>query len=148
MSNRLIQKMLGEVAVYWAPAGKNNQGQQKFAAPVGIPVRWDEVTEEFLDPKTNAITLSKAKVYVGSGITVVAGGGPTPPTFTTPEVFIVGVLWRSGVPWTGVYADLTGAVNSAADLDNPYAQPGAYQIRRVDRFPNRRFDNILRTVFL
>jgi hypothetical protein len=127
MHNTLIQRMLEQVAVYWAPAGKTDQGRQNFAPPVEVACRWDEVTVEFLDPKTNTMTLSKAKVYVGSAVKM------------------VGVLWLS----TARKNDGAGTALAQliSDID-PYAQTGAYQIRRADNFPNRRADNTLRTVYL
>lgn len=131
MHNGLIQRMLKQVAVYWAPAGVDRKGQQTFAAAVEVPCRWDEQTEQFLDHNGN-VALSKAKVYVGV------------------DVQELGAVWLSSAtaddPAGTALAQLTSPTS-------PFANTGvggkkAMEVRRFERFPNARNDNYLRTVYV
>jgi len=127
VNNRLIQRMLGQVAVYWVPTGKkDDHGRPLWSDPIEIFCRWDNVTEQFMD-KNGDLAVSNAKVYVDR------------------EVDNDGVLWLS----SATRKDPPGtALGELRDDANPFAQDHAFFIRRRDDFPNRRFDNTMRTCYL
>jgi len=62
---RIISKMLKQKAVYWELSSVefDNYGQPIPSTPIEIDVRWEDVSEEFLDAN-GTMQLSKAKVYV------------------------------------------------------------------------------------
>lgn len=60
----IIDRMLVETCVYWAPTdGSDNSGQKRFASPVELLCRWVEKREVFTDRNGN-MQESKAKVRV------------------------------------------------------------------------------------
>jgi len=63
----LITRMRRQNAVYWALDSIDQFGKKTFSSPVQIKVRWDDVTEEFLDSE-GVRQVSKAVVYVGEDI--------------------------------------------------------------------------------
>lgn len=58
-------------AVYWAPLGVNDLGNETFDAPVEIRCRWENLQEEYTDYQ-GIVRISKSKVYE---IEVLAPGG-------------------------------------------------------------------------
>jgi len=60
----IITRMRKQDAVYWPFTGVDAFGQKEVGSPQGITVRWDDVTEEFIDSEGER-HLSNAKVYVG-----------------------------------------------------------------------------------
>lgn len=63
----LITRMLKQTAVYWSPATLDDFGQPTWNAGVEISVRWEDVTEEFMDADGN-LTKSRAKVFVSQDV--------------------------------------------------------------------------------
>lgn len=60
----ILDTMLVETCVYWAPtAGSNNSGQKRFESPVELLCRWVEKRQVFIDRLGNTQE-SKAKVRV------------------------------------------------------------------------------------
>jgi hypothetical protein len=60
----VIKKMRKQKAIYWQrDVAPNRFGQFTFAAPIEIDCRWDDVIEEFLDPRGETQS-SRALVYV------------------------------------------------------------------------------------
>jgi hypothetical protein len=63
----LITRMRKQTAVYWAPIGYDNTGHPEWDDPIEIDCRWEDVTEEFIDP-TGTRFFSTAKVYVDQDV--------------------------------------------------------------------------------
>jgi len=59
----IIKKMRKQTAVYWPFISLDQLGGGNFGAAVQISVRWEDVSEEFLD-KDGKRQMSNAKVYV------------------------------------------------------------------------------------
>lgn len=125
----IIARMRKQNAIYWPPAAPDTFGRMCYdpvieltlAGGVNSCVRWEDRAEEFVD-STSTRAISNAVVYVPT----LPGGG---------EVQTGGFLWL------GDRADLT-------DESNPASNAGAYEIRRVDKLPNLKVSEYLRTVYL
>jgi hypothetical protein len=125
----LISRMRKQNAIYWPPAGVDDFGRVTTSEPIELTlaggvnnrVRWEDQVEEFKDGE-GTLQASNAVVYVGQ----LPGGG---------EVAVGGFLWL------GDRADLT-------DEANPLNNEGAYPVRRVDKLPNLKASEFLRTVYL
>ena len=63
----IITKMLKETGVYWSPLGTDAYGQPTYNSPIEISVRWQDVTEEFLDPDGET-QIARSKVFVGQDV--------------------------------------------------------------------------------
>jgi len=63
----IIERMLKQICVYWAPIGTDNYGNPTFASPVELACRWEAATEEFLSFMGER-ELSNALVYVESDV--------------------------------------------------------------------------------
>jgi len=66
----IITKMLKQTAAYWPPTGTDKRGQPTLGTPIDILVRWEDKTEEFIDPATGTRQMSKAIVYVDRDVLV------------------------------------------------------------------------------
>lgn len=126
----IISKSRKQNAIYWPPGTVDDFGMPSVGALVELVlisgtgnfrVRWEGRAEEFLDPN-GTTQISNAVVYVPA----LPGGG---------EVEVGGFLWL------GDRADLT-------DEADPKANPGAWEVRRVDKLPNLKASEWLRTVYL
>lgn len=125
----IISRMRKQNAIYWPPAMPDDFGRAShgslieltLANGVNSRVRWEDRSDEFVDASGTTV-VSNAVVYVPP----LPGGG---------EVALGGFLFL------GDYADLT-------DKTNPAANAGAYEIRRVDKMPNLKVSDYLRTVYL
>ena len=62
---------LGGFCTYWATEKLSRTGQRVEAAPINVPCRWVDMTEEMIDEEGHNF-LSNAKVYVGLDLS--AGG--------------------------------------------------------------------------
>lgn len=56
------RRKLKQYAVYWAPTGSNNAGQEQFATPVEIRCRWEVGVQEMISAVGQA-WVSKSKVF-------------------------------------------------------------------------------------
>lgn len=110
--------MLKQYAVWWplASVEYDDYGQPIPTSPVEIKVRWEDVSEEFLDDK-GTLQISRAKVYVDR------------------DIKVGGVL-------------MLGELDSGVDEDNPKENENAWEIRRVEKLPNLKVSEFLRTVYL
>jgi hypothetical protein len=125
----IISKMRKQNAIYWPPAGVDDFGRESHGTPIELTladgvnsrVRWEDKIEEFVDAE-GTTQQSNAVVYVPA----LPGGG---------EVRTGGHLWL------GDRADLT-------DEANPENNEGAYPVRRMDKLPNLKATEYLRTVYL
>lgn len=125
----LITRMRRQNAVYWPPAGPNDFGKQSFGTLVELTlgggvnsrVRWEDREEEFVDA-AGTVVMSSSVVYCPA----LPGGG---------EVEIGGFLWL------GDRTDLT-------DETEPGNNDGAAEIRMVDKLPNLKASEFLRTAYL
>lgn len=116
-------------AIYWPPEGLDDFGKQSFgdlieltlSGDVNSRVRWEDRQEEFVDAN-GTIALSSSVVYCP----VLPGGG---------EVEIGGFLWL------GDRSDLS-------DEDIPVNNSGAAEIRKVDKIPNLKTSEHIRTAYL
>jgi len=59
----LIVRMRRQNAVYWPFDSVDQFGKKAVGSPVQIKVRWEDVSEEFLD-SNGEIQISRSKVYV------------------------------------------------------------------------------------
>ncbi len=119
----IITRMLKQTAVWWPLASMessgsdyDNYGQPIVTDPVEIDVRWEDVSEEFLD-KDGVVQLSRARVYVDRDVEV------------------------GGVLMLGELTDIT-------DATTPKENENAWEIRRVEKLPNLRNTEYLRTCYL
>ena len=125
----IISRMRKQNAIYWPPATSDDFGQASYGTLVELTledgvnsrVRWEDKIEEFIDAK-GTTKLSNAVVYVP----VLPGGG---------ELAVGGFLWL------GDKADLTSETV-------PTSNAGAYEIGRVDKLPNLKNTEYLRTTYL
>jgi hypothetical protein len=116
-------------AIYWPPAGVDDFGRashgtlQELILKDGVNsrVRWEDRVEEFKDAN-GTMQISNAMVYVG-----------LLPDGNEAQV--------GGFVWLGNRADLT-------DEANPVNNEGAYEVRRVDKMPNLKATEYLRTAYL
>lgn len=65
----IIERMLRQTAVYWAPLNPDRTGRPTWDAPVELSVRWEDRSEEFKDDK-GEVAMSRAVVYVASDVKV------------------------------------------------------------------------------
>jgi hypothetical protein len=122
----ILEDMRVQWAVYWPPGPLSDEATRTFGEPVELLVRWEEVTEMFLDRQGNE-QVSKSKVYVGEDLTE------------------LGVLWLSpAVADNSVGSGLAELVSES----DPFANPKAYEIRRFDRIPTLDGDEFLRIAYL
>lgn len=123
-----LEDFLNQTAVYWAPAGTNNEGQQAYGEPVEVACRWEDVVEEF----------------------IVRGGGTAPET-SKSKVLVDRDLEELGILWLPPNA--TGlndgeAIIQLTSEDDPMANDKAYEIRRFDKIPNVDADEYVRIAYL
>jgi hypothetical protein len=58
-----------QTATYWACSSDDGYGGKSFASPVSLEVKWEEVSEKFLNQAGEEV-VSKAKVFVQQDVTV------------------------------------------------------------------------------
>ena len=58
-----MNRHLRQVATYWSQTGKDRYGKATFAAPVSVPVRWEDKQQRAVDTK-GVEFLSRSTVYV------------------------------------------------------------------------------------
>ena len=126
MAMRILNTMRRQTAVYWAPAGLDEQGRQTYAAPVEMRVRFDKVTEVFLN-RSNEEQISKAKVMM-------EGGLPT----ETPPFVVEGLLWEGTL----------ALLSSGQEADPVGMIPDVAQIERLDEIPTLKADQTLYIAYL
>src|ERR1700761_8195787 len=64
LAMEVLEEMCRQIAVYWEPNLENPNGQVTYTAnPVEIRVRWEQITDVFIDRTGNEAT-SKAEVFV------------------------------------------------------------------------------------
>jgi len=139
----LISKMRKQNAIYWPPAAADGFGRLTAGALVELVqtetgnfrVRWEDVAKEFV---------------AGSSLTLgtPASLGDTSGTVQTSEALVYVPRLPSGAEiqvggflWLGNRADLTSE-------SDPRANAGAHQIKRVDKLPNLKNSEYLRTCYL
>ena len=74
MKFRILDRALKQKAVYWARDPDNpvdDFGQPRYDDPIGLQCRWEDTTEEFMDPQGEK-KISRARVLVR--VDVVPGG--------------------------------------------------------------------------
>ncbi len=116
----IITRMLKQKAVYWPFASIDSFGKKVVGSPVQIKVRWEDVSEEFLDGKGER-QLSNALVYVDRDVTV------------------------GGILMLGTSADVDA---SGFDTVNIKENDGAWEIRRFDKLPDLKARRYLRSAYL
>ena len=125
----LITTMRRQDAIYWPPRRADDFGREGHGPPVELTllptvnyrVRWEDRIEEFMDAEGTTRT-SRAVVYV-----------PRLPDGSEVEV--------GGFLWLGARTDLT-------DEAEPMNNEGAYEVRRMDKFPDFHTREFLRTAYL
>lgn len=115
----IIERMRVQYCVYWAPTlPPDNYGQVQFATPVELRCRWVDCREVFLDRLANE-QVSRAKVRFAD------------------DILELGVLWLGRLT----------SITPAAPPD-PFVNENAWQIRKVDKIPNRWGYDFLRIAWL
>jgi len=125
----IISRMRKQNAVYWPPAVPDDFGRPGYGSLVELTladdvnsrVRWEDKAEQFLDAQ-GTTQISNAVVFV-------------PVLLDGSEVVVGGFLWL------GDRADLT-------DEADPRNNEGAFEVRRVDKLPNLKATEFLRTAYL
>lgn len=126
MPMSILDTMRKQTAVYWPPAGLDEQGRQTYDTPQEMRVRFDKVTEVFLN-RSNEQQVSKAKVMM-------EGGPPDEdPPFET-----------EGLLWEGTLDGLT----AQQEADPVGLVPDVAQIERVDEIPTLEADQTLYIAYL
>lgn len=121
MSFAIIEKVLKQDAIYWAPASvADGRGDRSFDAPVAIRCRWDGTNEERMDNK-GVRFITTASVMVDRD--VVAGG-----------------VLRQGT--------LDDYNNAGGDPTEPLAVRGCALIRNFAKTPTLKADKYVRTAFV
>lgn len=115
---RILDTMRKQTCVHWERTGVDDDGQPTFADGVELRVRWEDVNEQYIT-QDNETLVSRSKVYVARDLAV------------------------GDVLWLGSVGDVDDA-----DLDDPFAQRGAYQIRKFDRIPTLKATDYLRVAWL
>lgn len=111
-----------EVAVYWGNPQNDGYGGWTFDAPVEIPCRWENKSENMFGPDGREFTCNSSVLL-------------------TQDVDLEGYLWR------GSLADLQAIPD--VKIDKPITIDEAYLIRRFDRIPMvRKNDEFVRTAYL
>lgn len=115
----IITKMRKQDAVYWPPAKADNFGRPAYGAPVDVKCRWDDVAENFIDPKSGTVAVSNSKVYVDRDVAL------------------------DGWLWLGTVATIPGGPGTPpGDVD------GALPVRKFEKNPNLKASEFLRTATL
>lgn len=124
----LITRMRKQNAIYWPPGAPDAFGRlvpgalvELVLAAKNYRVRWEDVNQEVVDAQ-GTVFISQAMVYV-------------PQLPDGSEVKLEGYLWL------GDRSDLLSETN-------PRANPGANPIKKVDKLPNLKASEFLRTVWL
>ena len=124
----LISRSRKQNAIYWPPATQDDYGRMRYGALEELVldgsnyrVRWEDKSEEFLDAQ-DTVQTSDAVVYV-----------PLLPSGNEVEV--------GGFLWLGDRADLT-------DEATPTNNPAAHRVRRLDKLPDLKAREFLRTAYL
>lgn len=113
MAMRILDTSRQQMAVYWAPAGRDDFNQVVYAAPVEIRVRWTDTVDIFVNAK-GVQQQGKARVECGD------------------DLKIQGVLMLG--PNKGIDPHpLTGM--SDAQKADPFKNTGAWEIARFDNLP-------------
>lgn len=63
----IITRMRKQTAVYWALSSIDEFGKNIYISPVEISVRWEDVSEQFLDADGNTV-MSNARAYTDRDI--------------------------------------------------------------------------------
>lgn len=130
MGMRILRKMRRQTCVYWAPGQIGVEGNvETWEDPVELLVRWEDCVEQYIDRNGTPQT-SSAKVFVGV------------------DVVTLGVLW---LPPENVLIPEGQGLAQVVDEDNPFKNPGAFEIRKFDKLPILKVsteDDFLRTVWL
>ncbi len=122
-----LEDSLNQIAVYWAPGSGGDEGQATFAEPIEIRCRWEQVTEQFLEKRTGNPETSRSKVYADQ------------------DLEELGVLWLP--PDQEDTSDGAG-LSQLTDESQPFANAGAFEIRRFDKIPNWDADEFARIAYL
>lgn len=122
-----LEDALNQLAVYWPPGIEGDEGQQIMGDPIEIVCRWEMVVEQFLDRKSGNVESSKSKVYVDR------------------DLEELGILW---LPPNNTELATGQALSQLTSEEEPFTNPGAYEIRRFDKIPNFDADEFARIAYL
>jgi len=125
----LIVKMRKQNAIYWPPAATDDYGRKAVgtlielitASNINYRVRWEAKAVAFID-KEGTESVSSAVVYV-------------PQLPDGSEIATGGWLWLG---------DKTGL----ADEEDPRENVAAYEVQQVEKLPNMKATEFLRTAYL
>lgn len=70
-----IKRKLNQFAVYWPPGPPSHSGATTYGTPIELRCRWEDSTQEMIDPKGDKWT-SKAEIW------------------TLVQLINLGVLWK------------------------------------------------------
>lgn len=87
---RLATKVAKQAVVYWAAIGVDDFGSPEYDDPIQINCRWEDVSEEFIDPNGDR-EISRAKLIVDRDLTL------------------------KGVVWLGALVDVRDAADPKAN---------------------------------
>ncbi len=116
----IITKMLKMDAVYWPFVSVDQFGKKVVGSPLYIKVRWEDISEEFLDAMGER-QMSNAVIFVDRDVTV------------------------GGILMLGTAADVAA---SGFDSVGIKENEGAWEIRRFDKFPNLKVTEYVRLAYL
>lgn len=71
---RIINSMLRQKALYWAPGRKDKYGEPILSNPVEIKCRWEDALSLDIGPNMQE-TVFASTVYVGTDVKVGKSGG-------------------------------------------------------------------------
>jgi len=125
-----LRRVLNQKALYWAPLGNNQFNEKSYASPVVVKVRWEDKREEIINASGTRV-ISNSRLYMGSD--VVEGG------------FVFLLLGGAKPPSTMTDQDL---INSVPNRLDPTQLENAREIYRVEKLPDRKVTEFLRTVYL
>lgn len=120
----IITKVLKQRCVYWAPSGPDKYGQPSFvSAYQELACRWDEGNEE--------------KVKNDGGTMV-----------STAQVMVSEDVQVHGVLLLVVEDPITKQILNVPFPNDPFSNPGAFEIQSFEKTPNFNATEFLREAFL
>lgn len=123
MSDIFMPRVLVQTAVYWAPLGQNAGGVDQYDQPIELDPSGPNHGVRW-EEKTEVFLNNQNEEQVSKAI-----------------VYVGIDLEEKGVLWYGTLATIT-------DLANPFKNPKAWMIHRLDKIPSRKANKFVRKAYL
>lgn len=134
----LIARMRYNPVVWWRHDGNDTFGRPKYAAPVDLLCRWQDVAEEFLDADGRR-QISRSKVFFM---------GATQNDTRQDIVDACRIMKPNDFLWRGVVADLPVGYGTPENINDTATHKRAWAIRAFGEMPYIRQNKILWTAMI